>query len=83
MRSCGIPCSPARKISAPKPTHPQTVMITTAKSAWCGEEKKPNVGRPSLLSPALMSPNSGSMSQVKITPVAMVEVTTGMNTASR
>ena len=51
-----MPCSPARKISAPKPTQPQTVMITTAYSAWSGEEKKPNVGRPSLLSAALTRP---------------------------
>ncbi len=36
-----MPCSAGQVDEHPKPTHPQTVMMTTAYSAWCGDGKKP------------------------------------------
>ena len=56
MRSRGTPCRPARKMSAPKPTQPHTVMATTAYSAWFGSAKNPNRGRPTLPNTELISP---------------------------
>ena len=67
----------------PNPIQPQTVMPTIAYSAWSGFSKKPCLAIPSESRIPLTIPKSGSSSHEKITPVAIVEVTTGTNTAVR
>ena len=65
------------------PIQPQTVIATTANSAWLGSEKKPCAGRPSLVQCRVDQTELRVESQLKMTPVATVEVTTGTNTAIR
>ena len=59
------------------------VMITSEGIAPCGESNHPNGPRPIPPSAQLASPKFASNTHMNITPVAIVETATGMNTASR
>ncbi len=57
--------------------------MTIAYSAWFGSCRNPYGPRPTVPSAQLMSPKLGSNSCRKMIDVAMVDATTGTNTAVR
>ena len=83
ISSRGTPCSAARKTITSNPIQPQTVRMTIAYSAWLGSCRNPYGPRPMVPSAQLISPKLGSNSCRKMIAVAMVEATTGTNTAVR
>ena len=65
------------------PIHPHTVIATIEYSAPLGLSKKPNGPRPTFSSSQFARPKVGSNSHRKMIDVAIVEATTGTNTAVR
>ena len=68
---------------ASKPIHPHTVMTMIEYSAPFELVKKPNGPSPILPNSQFASPKLGSNSQRNMMAVAIVEATTGTNTARR
>ena len=65
------------------PIHPHTVIPTIEYSAPFGLSKKPNGPRPTFASSQFARPKCGSNTHRKMIAVAIVETTTGTNTAVR
>ena len=68
---------------ASKPIHPHTVITMIEYSAPFELVKNPNGPRPTLPSSQFARPKFGSKSQRNMIDVAIVDTTTGTNTASR
>ena len=65
------------------PSHPHTVMDQTRSSPAYRSSKNPNGPSPTLPSSQFARPKFLSNSHRNMIPVAIVDVTTGMNTARR